>query len=90
MATHSSIPAWKIPWTEATVHGLARVGPDLETKPLLPVEGGLGREQSTNCGTDPLSRDKSGRGSCSKSSFDLPVGDPREHKPHCICNNPWV
>ena len=41
MATHFSIPAWKIPWTEATVHGLARTGPDLETKPRLPVEGGL-------------------------------------------------
>ena len=30
MATHSSILAWKIPWTEeprgATVHGLQRVG----------------------------------------------------------------
>ena len=38
MATHSSILAWKIPWTEEpgrphTVHGVARVGQDLETKP---------------------------------------------------------
>ena len=32
MATHSSILAWKIPWTEEpgrlTVHGLQRVGHD--------------------------------------------------------------
>ena len=27
-ATHSSILAWEIPWTEATVHGLQRVGHD--------------------------------------------------------------
>ena len=47
MATHFSIPAWKIPWTEATVHGFANVGPDSETKPPLPVEGGLGREQAS-------------------------------------------
>ena len=24
MATHSSILAWKIPWTEATVHGVTK------------------------------------------------------------------
>ena len=24
MATHSSILAWRIPWTEATVHGFAK------------------------------------------------------------------
>ena len=24
MATHSSILAWEIPWTEATVHGVAK------------------------------------------------------------------
>ena len=24
MATHSSILAWRIPWTEATVHGIAK------------------------------------------------------------------
>ena len=24
MVTHSSILAWKIPWTEATVHGVAK------------------------------------------------------------------
>ena len=24
MATHSSILAWRIPWTEATVHGVAK------------------------------------------------------------------
>ena len=23
MATHSSVLAWRIPWTEATVHGVA-------------------------------------------------------------------
>jgi len=37
MATHSSILAWRIPWTEeawqATVHGIARVGNHLATKP---------------------------------------------------------
>ena len=37
MATHSSILAWEIPWTEepgwATVHGVASVGHDLATKP---------------------------------------------------------
>ena len=36
MATHSSILAWKIPWTEkawrATVPGVTRVGHDLATK----------------------------------------------------------
>lgn len=36
MATHSSILAWEIPWTEepawqATVHGVARAGHDLAT-----------------------------------------------------------
>ena len=24
MATHSSILAWRIPWTEATIHGVAK------------------------------------------------------------------
>ena len=24
MATHSSILAWRIPWTEATVHGVSK------------------------------------------------------------------
>ena len=36
MATHSSILAWRIPWTEAcqtTVHGVSRVGLDLVSKP---------------------------------------------------------
>ena len=37
MATHSSIRAWKTPWTEktgeATVHGVVRVGHELATKP---------------------------------------------------------
>ena len=28
MAPHSSTFAWKIPWTEAAVHGIARVGHD--------------------------------------------------------------
>ena len=33
MATHSSILAWRIPWTEeATVHGVARVRHNLVTK----------------------------------------------------------
>ena len=36
MATHSSIFAWKIPWTDelgrATAHGVARVGRNLATK----------------------------------------------------------
>ena len=36
MATHSSILAWRIPWTEepgeSIVHGVARVGHDLATK----------------------------------------------------------
>ena len=36
MATHSSILAWKVPWTEKpgrlTVHGVARVRHDLVTK----------------------------------------------------------
>ena len=40
MATHSSIRAWKTPWTEktgeATVHGVARVGHELATKPPPP------------------------------------------------------
>ena len=37
MATHSSILAWRIPWTEEPgrfpVHRIARVGHDLATKP---------------------------------------------------------
>ena len=41
MATHSSILAWKIPWTEepggATVHGVARVGHDFATKEHHPL-----------------------------------------------------
>ena len=41
MAIHSSILAWKIPWTEEpggpTVHGVARVEHDLVTKP--PAQG---------------------------------------------------
>ena len=40
MATHSSILAWRMPWTEepvqATVHGVARVGQDLATQPPPP------------------------------------------------------
>ena len=28
MATYASILAWRIPWTEATVHGVRRVGHD--------------------------------------------------------------
>ena len=43
MATHSSILAWRIPWTEesgrqGTVHGIVRAGHDLATKPPLPGE----------------------------------------------------
>ena len=38
MATHSSILAWRIPWTEEPGRlpfmGLQRVGHDLSTKPL--------------------------------------------------------
>ena len=41
MATHSIFLAWKIPWTEEsgwlTVHGVARVGHDLATKPPLNI-----------------------------------------------------
>ena len=36
MATHSSILAWRIPWTEEPagyIHGVVRVGHDLATKP---------------------------------------------------------
>jgi len=40
MTTHSSILAWKIPWTEEpgrfTVHGVARIGHNLATKPPPP------------------------------------------------------
>ena len=41
MATHSSILAWRILWTEETgrlhtVHGVARVGHDLVTDPPHP------------------------------------------------------
>ena len=40
MATHSSIPAWKIPWTEEHGRlqsmGSQRVGHDLAAKPLPP------------------------------------------------------
>ena len=40
MATHSSILAWRIPWTEepggSTVHGVAIVRHDLATKPPPP------------------------------------------------------
>ena len=38
MTTQSSILAWRIPWTEEPgrfpVHGVARIGHDLETKAL--------------------------------------------------------
>ena len=42
MATHSSILAWRLPWTEEpgelhTVHGVARVRCDLATKPYQEV-----------------------------------------------------
>ena len=39
MVTHSSILPWKISWTEesgwATVHGVATVGHNLQTKPPI-------------------------------------------------------
>ena len=35
MATHSSILACRIPWTEATVHGVTRVGHDLTTRDII-------------------------------------------------------
>ena len=42
MVTHSSILAWRIPWTEEpdrlTVYGITRVGHDLTTKPPPPKE----------------------------------------------------
>ena len=43
MATHSSILAWRIPWTEepdrlCMVTGVTRVGHDLVTKPPLPYD----------------------------------------------------
>ena len=39
MATHSSVLAWEMPWTEEptglqSMHGVARVGHDLVTKQL--------------------------------------------------------
>ena len=43
MATHSSIPAWEIPWTEEPGGlqsiGLQRVGHDLVTKPPQLLSG---------------------------------------------------
>ena len=46
MATNSSILAWRVPvdreaW-QATVHGVARVGHDLATKPPPPHSEGFG------------------------------------------------
>ena len=41
MATHSSVLAWKIPWTEepgSTTHGVAGVRHDLVTKPLRSLD----------------------------------------------------
>ena len=38
MATHSSILAWRIPWTEEPcIHGIASVGRDIATKPPPPL-----------------------------------------------------
>jgi len=37
MATHSSILAWRIPWTEEPHRTVVRVGHGLATKPPLPV-----------------------------------------------------
>ena len=42
MAIHSSILAWRIPWTEEPggySHGVARVRQDLATKPSPPLFG---------------------------------------------------
>ena len=37
MTTHSSVPAWRVPWTEGPgVQGVARVRHDLATKPPPP------------------------------------------------------
>ena len=33
MATHSSILAWRIPWTEATVHGVVKSWTQLTLSP---------------------------------------------------------
>ena len=47
MAAHSSILAWRIPWTEEPgglhiVHGVARVGYDLVTTPPPPLYSEFG------------------------------------------------
>ena len=43
MATHSSIPAWEMPWTEEPARlqsiGLQKVRYDLMTKPPQPLSG---------------------------------------------------
>ena len=59
MATHSSILAWRIPWTEEPgrlhiVHGITRVGHDLTTKlpPLVTEQRRKSvqvRQLSENC-----------------------------------------
>ena len=52
MATHSSILAWRIPWTEEpgglhTVHGVTRVEHGLVTKPPPPARTLRSRERRT-------------------------------------------
>ena len=57
MATHSSIPAWEIPWTrgarQTIVHGVVRVGHDLVTKPVVVCGllcGSVGKESACSVG----------------------------------------
>ena len=64
--------------------------PPQDDPSLLQVELGWEESLSSNCGTDPPSRDKSGRGSCSSPSLNPQWTEPREHNPHCIYNNPWI
>ena len=47
MATHSSILAWKIKWTEKPVHEVSKVRHDLVTKPTLSNRFSLVFLQST-------------------------------------------
>ena len=67
MATHPSILAWRILWTEKpgrlhTIHGVARVGHDLATKPPPPEElppdalwyPGKGWEEDTSVSRHPF------------------------------------
>ena len=54
MATHSSILAWEIPWTGATIHGAARVGHNLATKPpSAPPSTGLPNRRASSSKQSP-------------------------------------